>query len=161
MSSNYSDLLAEERKAGNKAATSLRSSLRSAIKSRFHSRSGAMDKSTFTTKYRDGHLDRLTLMSPHYSFKLHYGSTLHGQTGETNRRETNVREFVRKIKGKEQKVAAYKRRATTVKAHTKGINYKSYNHIAIALKSTNALEQLATDIGQNRAVEITSQIDFK
>lgn len=156
-----STLLASERKAGNKAATTLRSSFRSVIKSRFHRRSGEMEKSTVTTKFRDGRLDRLILKSPHYSFKEHFGSTLTGTTGETHRKATNVREFIRNVKGKQQHIKANKRRATDVKAHNKGINYKARNHIAIALKKTNALDQLATEIGQNRIVEITSQIDFK
>lgn len=151
----------QERKAASKARSSLNVALRSSIKRKFKSRTGKMEKSNVTSRFRDGMLDRLVLNSPHYSFKSHFGSSLTGNTPETNRAETNVQAFVRKIKSKSISIEAHSRRATKVAAHNKGIQYKSYNHIADALKSSNALEQLATDLGNNRIVQIASQIDFK
>lgn len=152
---------AQERKAASKARSSLNVALRSSIKRKFKSRTGKMEKSNVTSRFRDGMLDRLVLNSPHYSFKNHFGSSLTGNTPETNRAETNVQAFVRKIKSKSISIEAHTRRATKVAAHNKGIQYKAYNHIADALKSSNALEQLATDLGNNRIVQIASQIDFK
>lgn len=152
---------AQERKAASKARSSLNVSLRTSIKRKFKSRSGKMEKSNITSRFRDGRLDRLVLNSPHYSFKAHFGSSLSGRTNETDRSATNVQSFIRKIKSKSIAVQAHSRRATRVAAHNKGINYKAYNHIADALKSSNALEQLATDLGTNRIVQIASQIDFQ
>lgn len=155
------DFFQKERIAGNKAASSLRGSFRSKIKQVFQSRSGAMEKSNVTARYRDGFLDRLILASPKYSFTKHFGSTLSGTTKATDRKEASVNSFVRHINGTTMQVSAHNRKATHVAAHVKGINYKSTNHIAEALKETNALEQLATDLGENRIVDIASQIDFK
>lgn len=150
-----------ERQAGSKAASSLRVTFRIFIKSRFDRRSGLMEKSTVTAKYRDQRLDRLILKAPHYSFKQNFGSTLRGTTEETHRRETNVKSFTRHVAGRSVEVSPHTRGAATISAHIKGINYKVHNHISAALKSTKALETLANDLGVNRIVDITSQIDFK
>ena len=155
-----SDFLQKERIAGNKAAASLRQSFRSKINEAFRSVSGEMAKSTVTARYRDGRLDRLVLKSPHYSFKQHFGSSLSGTTPQTERRQTQVSAFTRYVNGETQQVQAHTRKATTIKAHVKGIDYKATNHIAEALKQTPALETLATELGENRIVEITSKIDF-
>jgi len=128
---------AKERAAALKAAAGLRAAYRTQIKSTFNrGKSGKLEKSTFTPRFRDGRLDRLVLVSPHYSFKNHFGSTKKGTT------------------------PAHSRNGHPVKAHTKNRNYNAFNHIALAFKSTNALEQLATDLGENRIVLITSQIQF-
>lgn len=151
----------KERAAGLKAASALRVALRAKIKSKFNRRSGDMEKSTVTAKYKEGFLDRLVLDSPHYSFKQHFGSSLSGTTGETSRKQTTVNSFARHVNGETVTVKSHTRKATNVVAHIKGIDYKSKNHIAEAFKSTNALQQLANDLGENRIVNITSQIDFQ
>ncbi|MBN8565216.1 MAG: hypothetical protein J0M25_00590 [Flavobacteriales bacterium] len=130
------DFEAKERAAAIKAAAGLRAAYRSQVTSTFKRGTGKLQKSTFSSRFREGRLDRLVLSSPHYSFKNHFGSTKKGIT------------------------PAHTRKGKPVKAHSKNRTYKGYNHIAEALKATNALEQLATDLGQNRAVLITSQINF-
>lgn len=154
------ETMIKEREAGRKASSALTNSIRSKTKSLFKRRSGDMDLSRFYPRYRDGRLDRLILTSPHYSFKQHFGSAKHGTTPETQRKQTEVAEFTRTIKGETQTVKAHIRKATSVKAHDKGINYKAQNHISKALKESNALNQLADDLGENRSVFITSQIEF-
>lgn len=154
------DFFQKERTAGNKAASSLRGSFRSKIKQLFQSRSGAMEKSNVTARYRDGFLDRLIIATPKYSFTKHFGSSLSGTTKQTERSASSVNSFVRHINGTTIQISAHERKATHVVAHVKGINYKSTNHISEALRETNALEQLATDLGENRIVDIASQIDF-
>jgi len=156
-----SNFQAEERKAGNKAAAALRGAFRSKIQSTFHRRTGAMqDKSTVTPRYRDGVLDRLVLASPRYSFIHHFGSTKTGKTGSLQRDGADVKSFTRHLEGMVRQVSAHKRSGGFVVAHNKGIDYKSKNHISEALKATNALEVLATELGENRIVNISSQIDF-
>jgi hypothetical protein len=130
------DIEAKERAAGLKAAAALRAAYRMQIKSTFKRNSGTLEKSNISPRYRQGRLDRLVITSPHYSFKNHFGSTKKGMT------------------------PVHSRKGKPVKAHSKNRQYKAFNHIALALKATNALEQLATDLGNNRAVLITSQIDF-
>ena len=152
---------ASEKKAGAKAARIITSAVRSTVSSHFERRSGEMEKSRASARYKVGHLDRLVLFSPHYSFKSHFGSTKPGATKANHRKDANVRSFERHYKGKLQTVAAHHRSGGAVAAHVKGIDYKSTNHIAEALNATNALEQLATDLGVNRIVKITSQIDIK
>lgn len=131
-----SNFEAKERAAAIKATVALRAAYRSQATSTFKRKSGKLEKSTFSPRYRVGRLDRIVLNSPHYSFKNHFGSTKKGVT------------------------PAHERKGKPVKSHLKNRTYKGYNHIALALKAANALEQLATDLGQNRAVLITSQIDF-
>lgn len=131
-----SDFEAKERAAASKAASALRAAYRTQITSTFKRGSGKLEKSNFLPRFRTGRLDRLVLTSPHYSFKNHFGSTKKGIT------------------------PTHSRKGKPVKGHSKNRTYKGYNHIAEALKATNALEQLATDLGQNRAVLITSQINF-
>lgn len=157
---NSPDFQIQERKAAAKATSSLRQSFRSVIASVFKKVSGALQKSTFTSRFRDGLLDRLILKSPRYSFQTHFGSTLSGTTAETSRKGTEVNSFERFISGQKREVKAHSRAGSKVKSHVKGIRYKATNHIAEALKRTNALETLATDLGENRIVEITSQIQF-
>lgn len=156
-----SEFFNRERSAGNKAASTLRVSVRSKIKEIFQSRSGNLEKSNVSARYRDGFLDRLVLAMPKYSFTSHFGSTLSGTTQATSRKPSSVNTFTRHLKSGDVSVQAHSRKATNVVAHIKGINYKAKNHIADALNQTNALEQLATDLGENRMVEIASQIDFK
>lgn len=128
---------AKERAAGLKAAVSLRAAYRTQINSTFNrGKSGKLEKSTFTPRYREGRLDRIVLSTPHYSFKNHFGSTKKGET------------------------KTHSRNGKPVRGHSKNRDYKAHNHIALAFKSTNALEQLATDLGENRIVLITSQIQF-
>jgi hypothetical protein len=155
-----SDFQQKERAAGNRAAAALRAALRSKIQSTFTRRSGAMEKSTVLPRFKDGVLDRLVLKSPKYSFTQHFGSSKTGQTPATSRGEANVQSFTRKLNGTSVEVKSYKRAGGLVIGHKKGIEYKSKNHISEALKSTNALETLATELGENRIVNITSQIDF-
>lgn len=155
------DFQSNERSAGNKAAAALRGAFRSTIRSNFHRRSGDMeDKSTVTPKYKEGVLDRLSLVSPYYSFTSHFGSTKTGTTGSLQRGDADVKSFTRHVAGTDVDVKAHKRSGGFVVSHRKGIDYKAKNHISEALKSTNALEVLATELGENRIVNIISQIDF-
>jgi hypothetical protein len=158
-----SNFEAEERKAGNKAAGTLRAAYRTKVNSVFKRKSGALEKSTFSARFKEGWLDRLVLLTPHYSFKEHFGSTKTGNTPSYSRGGAKVRSFQRFMGGglKTRQVEAHVRGGGSVRAHNKGRNYKARNHIAEALKSTSALEVLATDLGQNRIVLVTSQIDFK
>jgi hypothetical protein len=151
---------AEERKAGNLAKNALKASLISQIKSTFHRRSGTLEKSTVNSRMRDGRLDRLILNSPKYSFTQHFGSSLTGTQKATERKGTSVKSFQRHLEGKVASISAYERQGGTVKAFNKNIGYRTHNHISRALKQTNALDVLATSLGQNRVVLITSQIDF-
>lgn len=119
-----------------------------------------MEASTVSARYRVGRLDRLVMTSPHYSFKAHFGSTKTGSTNALNRGGTNVSQFERHVAGRSVPVKAHARSGGEVRAHRKGIDYKATNHIADALKSTPALDTLATELGNNRIVKIVSQIDF-
>lgn len=159
MEENF-DFQAHEKKAGSAAARALSASLKSEINSVFKRRSGAMAKSGVTTRYKDGRLDRLVLNSPHYSFKHHYGSTKSGVTGPSTRKTSAVSPFVRVVNGQGVFVSAFTRSGGAVSIHDKKINYKSTDHIAKALKKTNALESLATELAENRMVEITSNFNF-
>jgi hypothetical protein len=159
MEDNF-DFQAHEKKAGSAAARSLAASLKSEINSVFKRRSGTMAKSGVTARYKEGRLDRLVLNSPHYSFKQHFGSSKTGVTDVTLRKVTSVSSFSRQIEGKIQTVAAHTRSGGSVARHNKNINYKSTDHIAKALNRTNALQTLATELAENRMVEITSQISF-
>jgi formamidopyrimidine-DNA glycosylase len=150
----------EERKAGNIAKNALKASLVTQIKNTFHRRSGELEKSTVNSRMKDGRLDRLTINSPHYSFKQHFGSRLTGTQKATERKQASVKSFQRHLEGKTSSVSAHTRMGGAVKALNKNIDYKAHNHIAKALNQTNALEVLATSLGNNRMVLITSQIDF-
>lgn len=151
---------AEERKAGNIAKNALKASLITQIKGSFHRRSGALEKSTVNSRMKEGRLDRLVINSPHYSFKQHFGSSLTGTQKATERKGASVKSFQRHLEGKTSTVSAHTRTGGAVKAFNKNIDYKAHNHIAKALNQTNALEVLATSLGNNRMVLITSQIDF-
>lgn len=151
---------AEERKAGRKAATTLRKDIRSQIQRFFHERSGDLAKSTVTSRYKDGQLDRLVLNMPRYSFQSHFGSTKTGIQKPTSRKGAEVKGFQRHVKGKTIDVQSYTRSGGNVVGFNKNRNYRAYNHIARVLQQTKALEVLATDLGNNRAILITSQIDF-
>lgn len=150
----------KERAAGLKAAAALRAAYRTIVKSTFKRKSGSEEKSNFSPRFREGRLDRIVMQAPHYSFKKHYGSTKTGITKTTNRSGHSVKAHTRQYEGMVRSVRAHNRKATVVVPHKKNIDYKAYNHIAMALKATNALEQLATELGQNRIIQITSQIDF-
>lgn len=157
------DFQALEKKAGSQAASSLRAAFRSEIKSTFKRRSGKLEKSNVSPRYRDGQLDRLVLSSPRYSFQSHFGSNKTGDTSETTRAGSNVRPFRRRRKdsGVSHDVKSFYRSGTKVDSHDKKMKYKSYNHLSAALrKSQSALEKLATDLSENRAVEIMSKIKF-
>jgi hypothetical protein len=154
------DIEAEERKAGGIARTALKASLISQIKKSFHRRTGTLEKSTVNAKYKDGSLDRLTIATPKYSFTQHFGSSLTGTQKATERKATNVKSFRRHLEGMVTEVQAHERSGGPVKAMRKNIKYGAHDHIARALKQTTALENLATAIGKNRIVLVTSQIDF-
>lgn len=152
---------ASEKKAGAKAASALRSALRSSTIQAFKRRTGELEKNTkVSARYKDGTLDRLVLSAPHYSFKNHFGSTKTGFTGSSKRGPGNVKSFSRKMGDKTVQVKAHTRVGTFVVAHKKNRDYKAYGHISKGLQTTNALEVLATELGENRIVNITSQIDF-
>lgn len=151
---------AEERKAGNIARTALKASLINQIKRTFHRRSGTLEKSTVNANYKVGRLDRLTLNMPRYSFQQHFGSSLTGTQKETKRKGTSVKSFKRHLEGVVTEVKSHNRKGGSVRAMRKNIKYGRHDHITRALKQTPALENLATALGKNRMVLITSQIDF-
>ncbi|MBC5835829.1 hypothetical protein G6N05_05465 [Flavobacterium sp. F372] len=155
------DITSLEKKAGSAAASSLRAVFRTSIKSTFKRRTGKAEKSNVSAKYRDGNLDRLTLSSPHYSFKNHFGSSKTGTTPSVSRAGGSVKSFSRHIKGNTVTVNAFSRSGGSVSAHRKGIRYKAYGHLANAMRNAQpALEKLATDLTENRAVIVVSKIDF-
>lgn len=154
------DQEANERKAGSVARAALRASLLAQIKSTFNRRSGALEKSNVNARYREGRLDRLVMNSPHYSFKQHFGSSLSGTQKTTDRKEASVKTFQRHLKGATVQIKAHDRKGGNVRSLRKNIQYKAHNHIAKALQETSALENLATALGENRMVTITSQINF-
>jgi deferrochelatase/peroxidase EfeB len=154
------DIEAQERKAGSIARAALRASLLNQIRQTFRKRSGALEKSTVNARYKVGRLDRLVINTPKYSFTQHYGSTKTGTQKETSRKATSVKSFSRFFNGQNQEVQSHTRAATTVKAFNKNEPYNAKNHIARALNQTNALQVLATSLGENRITNITSQIDF-
>jgi hypothetical protein len=154
------DIEAEERKAGSVARAALRSSLLNQIKKTFSKRSGALEKSTVNARYKVGRLDRLVINTPKYSFTQHYGSSKTGTQKETSRKATSVKSFSRFIAGNTATVKAHDRKGGSVTAFNKNEPYKATDHISRAFKQTNALEVLATSLGQNRITNITSQIDF-
>lgn len=154
------DIESLERQAARRASAALRSSIVAEVGSTFSRRSGLMARSSVQSRFRDGRLDRLALVMPHYSFKLHFGSDKRGNTPSTTRRKASVKEFRRTVLGVGQTVRPHERGGGSVRAHVKNINYRAFNHIARAMSRTNALEQLATDLSENRAVVITSQIQF-
>jgi len=156
------DFEAKERLLGNAAAKALTASFRNQIKKTFDRRTGELDKTNVRARYKEGRLDRLVVNSPRYSFTTHFGSDKKGDTGETNRKGTEVRSFSRHLKNSvmDRDVKAHSRTGGTVKAHVKGIDYKATDHIAKAFRATNALNVLATQLGSSRAVLIVSQIDF-
>ncbi|UOX35328.1 hypothetical protein LXD69_07355 [Flavobacterium sediminilitoris] len=150
-----------DRKAGNAAANKLRAAFRTAIKSTFNRRTGKMYKTNVTAKYRSDNLDRLTLTSPRYSFQNHFGSSKTGTTGNTSRSGGQVKSYTRHVNGKAVTVPSFNRSAATVSSHKKNRQYRKYGHLAIAMRASQpALEQLATDLAENRAVVVISKIDF-
>ena len=151
---------AEERKAGSIARVALKASLINQIKRTFNRRSGALEKSTVNARYKNGSLDRLTISSPKYSFTQHFGSTLTGTQKATERKATSVKSFQRHLEGKVSEVKTHERRGGSVRSMRKNEPYKATSHISKALQQTNALKNLATALGNNRVVLITSQIDF-
>lgn len=150
----------EEKKAGSIARSALRSSYLNQVRGTFQRRSGNLEKSNFNTRYRDGRLDRLVLVTPGYSFKSHFGSTKTGTQKESHRNDSSVKSFTRHINGESIQITSHLRKGGTVKAFNKNRDYRATDHISKALKSTSALETLATALGNNRIVLITSQIDF-
>jgi hypothetical protein len=154
------DIEAEERKAGSIARAALKASLINQIKRTFHRRTGTLEKSTVNANYKVGRLDRLTLNMPRYSFQQHFGSSLTGTQKETERKGTTVKSFQRHLEGMVTQVESHDRKGGPVSAMRKNIKYSAHDHISRALKQTPALENLATALGKNRMVLITSQIDF-
>lgn len=150
----------QERKSANVARSALKASVINQIKRTFHRRSGKMEKSNVTTRFKTERLDRIILNMPRYSFQEHFGSSLTGTQKAHRRSGGNVKSFNRTINGKTQKVSAFNRQGSTVKAFRKNEPYRAKNHISRALNQTNALEVLATSLGENRIVAITSQIKF-
>lgn len=153
-----SEFLQREKQAGQRASSLLGRELRSEISSVFKKETGQMEKSNVTPRYRDGRLDRLVLTSPHYSFKLHYGSVKSGKTKTKVRSGGPVRAHVRQYEGMVRTVRAHVRKRSIIPQHNKNIDYKGYNHIAQAIKKSNVMEVLATDLAENRAVDIVSKI---
>lgn len=155
------DFMSQERAAGKKAASSLRANFRSEIKSTFQRRSGALGKTTVSSKYRNQGLDRLTLTTPHYSFKLHFGSSKQGDQKETTRSGSEVKSFRRHLKGSSIIVSSFPRRGGKVSAHKKNETYNPHGHLSRAMsKSQSALETLASELAENRIIQITSKINF-
>lgn len=150
----------EERKAANIARSALKASFLSQIRRTFHRRSGTMEKSTVNTRFRIGRLDRIVLKSPRYSFQSHFGSSKKGTQKASQRKGASVKSFRRRTHNKTVEVHSHSRKGGSVVAFNKNRRYNARNHIARALKQTNALEVLATSLGNNRIVLITSQIDF-
>jgi hypothetical protein len=97
---------------------------------------------------------------PRYSFQQHFGSSLTGTQKATERKGASVKSFQRHLEGIVTDVKSHERRGGSVSAMRKNIKYGAHNHISRALKQTNALKNLATDLGKNRIVLITSQIEF-
>lgn len=150
-----------DRKAGSAAANSLRAAFRTSIKSTFKRRTGTMEKTNVSARYRDFNLDRLTVTSPHYSFKSHFGSTKTGTTPAVSRSGASVQSFTRHINGKNVTVSAFSRSGGNVTNHRKGMRYKAYRHLSNAMRMAQpALEKLATELSENRAVIVVSKIDF-
>lgn len=154
------DIESQERKAGNVARTALKASLISQIHKTFHRRTGTLLKSTVLARYKNGRLDRLVLQSPKYSFTQHFGSSLSGTQKPTERKGTTVKSFQRHLEGMVTQVKSYDRKGGSVKGFNKNEPYGAHDHLSRALKQTPALENLATALGNHRAVLIASQIDF-
>lgn len=151
---------AEERKAGNIAKNALKASLLNQIHRTFHRRSGSLLKSTVGARFKNERLDRLVLETPKYSFTQHFGSSLPGTQKATERQGSSVKSFQRHVKGKVSEVDAHERRGGSVRGFIKNEPYGTHNHLSRALSQTPALENLATALGNNRAVLIASQIQF-
>jgi len=149
-----------ERQAGNVARTALKASLINQIQRTFHRRTGTLLKSTVLARYKEGRLDRLVLNSPKYSFTQHFGSSLPGTQKPTERKGSSVKSFQRHLEGMVTEVDAHERKGSSVKGFNKNEPYGTHNHLSRALKQTPALENLATALGNHRAVLIASQIDF-
>jgi len=154
------DFEALERKAGNTARTALKASLINQIQRTFHRRTGGLLKSTVLARYKEGRLDRLVLNSPKYSFTQHFGSSLPGTQKPTERKGTSVKSFQRHLEGMATTVKSFDRKGGSVKGFNKNEPYNTHDHLSRALKQTPALENLATALGNHRAVLIASQIDF-
>jgi len=156
------DFEAEEKKIGTAAGKALTASFQNQIKKMFDRRSGNLEKTNVRPRYKEGRLDRLVISSPKYSFTTHYGSDKKGDTPETTRKSAEVRSFARHLENSvmDHQVKAHTRAGGTVQAHIKGIDYRATNHIAKALKATNALEVLGTQLGNNRAIKILSSFDW-
>ncbi len=154
------DIEALERKAGNVARTALKASLINQIQRTFHRRTGTLLKSTVLARYREGRLDRLVLNTPKYSFTEHFGSDKSGTQKPTERKGSSVKTFQRHLEGKTTTVKSYDRAGGSVVGFNKNEPYGAHNHLSRALKQTPALENLATALGNHRAVLIASQIDF-
>ncbi|MFW0737572.1 hypothetical protein [Flavobacterium sp. T12S277] len=150
----------EEKKAGNIARSALKTSYLNQVRTTFKRHLGNLEKSNFSARYREGRLDRLVLVTPGYSFKSHFGSSKTGAQKESNRKSSNVKSFSRHTNGKTIQISAHLRKGGTVKAFNKNRDYTATDHISKALRATNALENLATALGNNRIVVVTSQIDF-
>lgn len=149
-----------EQKAARVASSTLQAALRSQIGTAFKRRTGMLENTGVRSVFRDGRLDKLTISSPHYSFKLHFGSVKTGKNKGLDRKGGSVRAYTRVVLNKTQRIENYRRSGSRVIAHDKKIDYKAHNHIAKALTSTSALQDLATALGNNRAVQISSQISF-
>lgn len=70
---NQRNLTELEMKAGQKAARNIGRNLRSIIRKTVTKKTGAQLKSTARAKKRYDALDRIDIVSPHYTFKQHYG----------------------------------------------------------------------------------------
>lgn len=154
------NFLEEEKQAANIARKALKASLISEIKRSFNRRSGALEKSNVTSRFKEGRLDRLVINTPKYSFTQHYGSEKSGTQKPTERKGTNVKSFQRHLEGMVSEVKAHERKGGSVVGFNKNEPYNAHDHLGRALKQNNALETLATSLGQSRATLITSKIRF-
>jgi hypothetical protein len=154
------DIEAQERKAGTIARIALKASLISQIRTTFKRRTGTLEKSTVLARYKQARLDRLVINSPKYSFTQHYGSVKTGTQKASTRKASTVKSFQRHLEGMVTNVTAHSRSSGSVNAFNKNEPYSAKNHIAKALQQTNALQVLATSLGENRIALITSQIEF-
>lgn len=115
----------QEMLAGTKAATKLQGALRAAIATETVKHTGELMRSTAQAiaDENSGQLDRITITSPDYGFKLNYG-----------------------FEGKKRNKIYMLLNPT--------------NHLHSAIERTNILNQLATELGNIRAEQVTATINF-
>lgn len=151
----------KENRSGRKAAALLKNALRSRISQKFKRRSGAMDRTNVSAIFRQGRLDRLAITSPKHSFIQHFGySEPNENVKATTRKPGFVKSYFRDGVMTGRSVRNYSRKGGFVSHYTRNISNENKDHISDALNSSNILENLASELGENRAVFVTSQINF-